>query len=93
MSVMNVMSVCVWVGMHASACACLAALSRRVIRSRETKTCHFKEFECVDAYCALCFFFCVHACVCLVGTLIGLVASLRRCSRSCSSATFRLVVV
>ena len=40
----------------------------------------FKEIECVEAYCALCLFFVTsNVCVCLVGTLIGLLASFWEC--------------
>ena len=37
--------------------ACVWMLSRPVVSSLATGTRYFKEFDCVDAYCALCLFF------------------------------------
>ena len=42
--------------MHASVCVCLAVPSRHVVRSSTAGTLYFKEFSCLEAYCALCFF-------------------------------------
>ena len=72
--------------LYACLYTCLAP-SRHLVRSPTIETFYFKDFCCVEGYCALCVSVFVRrrAYVCVVGTLLGPMASFRRYSRACSS--------